>query len=510
MIVYDSQGRSINIDTSKELGSGGEGIIYKMGNQVAKIYHSHIQPAMNMQFVNEISKLNGQFVKPVDIYYNKSKRVVGFSMPYMDMGKLKPFYDLFSKTVCNQENINTDFKIRVLESLAEGLNDAHSKDVVIGDLNPYNLLFDSRSAKVYFIDTDSYQTTSRPHSGIMLPDIRDWLTHKIDKNSDYYSYSVLAFNNFTFVHPFKGVHPKYKTIEERVLNKLSLLSGNKDIKIPSFYEPISETNVSNQFYQVFQEGKRFLVDVNKTNTTKVSVPLVTTTLLKSLSVKDIQHNVSFFVIQKNKMKVVSKSNVISWYDVDKHMTVSPGNSPVYVKPLFEQASIQIDDYIVSFTEDTYTIQDLNGYQLVKLNIFFPSLKRADNVIIQSISGKKWLLYPERTGLTTVRTEEDIRDAVRRGEYYCLKIKVNNRIKTYLAKQEGLKIKLGVELGDMRKFCVIGDNVFIPEDGRIDVYSFMHKVAEIECKFVTENSILSSCGAGIICQTDDKLMLINKI
>jgi hypothetical protein len=81
---------------------------------------------------------------------------------------------------------------------------------------------------------------------------------------------------------------------------------------------------------------------------------------------------------------------------------------------------------------------------------------------------------------------------------------------FLAEANGLKLELGSELEDMRNFCVIGDNIFVPEDKKIDVYSSLRKIAEIECDFVTENSILESCKSGIICQTDDQIFLINKI
>lgn len=507
MNVINSSGKQITIDVSKEIGSGGEGTIYKLPNkQVAKIYHSHIKPSINSSFLSDISKLNNKFIKPVELFYNKANAIVGFSMDYLDLSKMHPFTDLSSKAICNQKGYNDKFKIDVVTSLSESLLDAHQKGVIIGDLNPYNLLFDDKGV-VYFIDVDSYQTKNRPHSGIMLPDIRDWINHKISESSDYYSLSVLAFNLSTFVHPFKGVHKKYKKIEERVLRHLSLLSGDKDIIIPSFYEPISNSNIVNQFYDIYQQDKRFLVDISGINTIKKSVPLVTTTIIKSLSIKHIANNVRYYVILNNVLCIIGKNNKAQYFDVNTHSSFSKSSATFKNLPMTQFKS---GEFFVELTEDTYTIYDSKGFQTTKQSIFSPSLTKGNEVFIQSIAGQKWLLWASKMGLVTLRTTYDIRDAYKRERFFCVKIKESNIIKTYLAEANGLKLELGSELEDMRNFCVIGDNIFVPEDKKIDVYSSLRKIAEIECDFVTENSILESCKSGIICQTDDQIFLINKI
>jgi len=508
MKIFDNKGNEVTIDTSKELGSGGEGIIYKMSkDRVVKIYHSHIKPTINQTFLNELSKLSSQFIKPIDLYYNIRKQIVGFSMPYLDMGSMFPFTNLFSKAECNKNNYDSDFKKKVFDSLIKGLKEAHSHDVVIGDLNPYNLLF-TNNGDVYFIDTDSYQTNSKPHSGIMLNDIRDWLHDKIDKYSDYFSLSILTFNASTFMHPYKGVHKKYKTIEERVLKHLSILSKNTDIIIPSFYEPITNSRIHNQFLDIFQYDRRFIIDLDDLKIIQKSTPKIVTSIVNSLSIKQIQDNVKYYEVINNMLITFDKNNVMSQYDISVHSTFTTTFKPWSPHPLLFKSG----DYFIGLSNlaDSYTIFDLNIKQLYKNNIYIPSLVKGDEVLIQSISGQKWLLWAHPSGLFTLRTKYDIRDAYKRDKMLCIKIKEGNRIKTYLATVDGMSLELGPELDDMRRFCVLNNLTFVPEDKRLDVYSFSTKVAEISCDYITENSILTTSKAGIICQTDDKVILINKL
>lgn len=73
-------------------------------------------------------------------------------------------------------------------------------------------------------------TPHKPHNGVLLDDIRDWIQHpKINKTTDLYSYDVLVFWMLTFLHPFRGEYPICKTLEERVCKKPDWLNTHTQL-----------------------------------------------------------------------------------------------------------------------------------------------------------------------------------------------------------------------------------------------------------------------------------------
>jgi hypothetical protein len=60
-----------------------------------------------------------------------------------------------------------------------------------------------------------------------------FLNGVVNIKTDFFALSVITFNATTYVHPFKGVHAKIKSLRERMLYKLSVLSNDKDLIIES-------------------------------------------------------------------------------------------------------------------------------------------------------------------------------------------------------------------------------------------------------------------------------------
>lgn len=554
MNLYNKQGDIVlKLDSSKEITRGGEGMIFMHPTNpkiAIKVYHSTTKVGLSEVFVKELSVLGKEFIRPNELFYNYKKQIAGFSMGYLSTNKLYLFTDLASKSVCLKEGFSEIFKVKVLTSLRKSVDYAHDKGIVIGDLNPYNIFF-SKQGEVYFIDTDSYQTASKVHSGVMLPEIRDWTTIKINSDTDNFAYAILAFQASTFLHPYKGIHPKYKSLEERVVKHLSLLSGDKSIITPGFYEPLSDLRISDQFKQVFQADKRFVVDITGLKLVQKIVKPIQA-IEGDLIVKTLADNILSFGATDNFFYFNLDGLVRSWHvyecvgqgsfnsvSIIKADKVYSSRNYIFAS-LFgrlhnvttnsDMDNIRFDDNCLLMQshgkEDVLTIFDpfSSSYQLINLNelfknqlktstesIFVPSVFVKGGAAVQTISGQKWLLCTDNGILQTIRTSMDILNVHKTGGVMCLETKLNGVISYNLARQDGLDIEIGPQLDYMPHFAVGSDIILVPADGKISVYSMnaLNLILDIDCKLVTEQSVLKLCKSGILCQTDDRLYLINK-
>lgn len=551
MKLYDQTGKEVlTIDASKEINRGGEGAIFQHPADkklVVKVYHTGVKSSLNIAFAKELMKLGAEFIKPLELFYTKAGGIAGYSMKYLNVNKLFLLSTFNSKPTCQKEGFTEDFKKKVFENLTKSLEDAHKQGVVIGDLNPYNIFF-SGKGEVFFIDTDSYQTMSKKHSGVLLPEVRDWTTHEINQSTDYYAFCVLAFQSLTYLHPYKGMHKKYKTLEERAVKRISVLSGDPDLTIPGFYQPVNNKIVENDFVEIFQKDKRFIINLNAIKATKVQSRPAAIINQKDLTIRLICTDTKDFECAGNFMCLNNETNKTLMYDVSKKQVAlklselkTPNNTYCSSAGIFvdnygslewypkmskitnvrytsDDLVLQCGKQIVVFSDNTnsYMIYSMDhimsGQAMSKIStIFVPSVVLCKGCAIQTVSGMKWLLDFELGFLQTIRTNYDIRNAAKSGDFYMLEIKEGNDFKNYLAKKNGLNIELGESFSSPRSITQVGENVLVTDDKKILVYSglTLRKMAEIDCDVVTEQSTLSYCNAGIFCQTDSNLYLLNK-
>lgn len=261
--IQDTNGVRYNIDDTKTLGSGGEGSIYSLGNgKVAKLYFK-ASDALSQTKITELSHLDGNlFVKPqiaVTGDYN------GYIMEELNLSDYYPIYSLYSPMFANKRGLPNDYKRVLAEKLIKGVKNAHDNGIVIGDLNPFNIMVNDK-LDLKFIDVDSYQTKSHKHNDKLLEEVRDYYFNgKVSEDSDYFALSVMVFNLFTGLHPYKGIHKTYRDkLKDREINNISLLNEKEinNIKVPKFYTPISDAALKDMFYEIYQLNKRFLIDMN--------------------------------------------------------------------------------------------------------------------------------------------------------------------------------------------------------------------------------------------------------
>lgn len=284
MNLVTRSGKKYVAKASNEIARGGEGRILTVSGDkriALKIYHPG-RTALDENRFNHLTKLDATyFVKPEELLW-EGKSLVGFTMGLLS----KEYFvlqSLFDKNFCKNNNITLDIKMKVIRGMIAAMKSAHSLGIRIGDFNQYNIMVNVKG-DVKFLDVDSYETPSHPHSGILLDEIRDYYYQgRVSQNSDYFALSILIFNMACYVHPFKGIHARFKKISDRMLNKIPIFKKDPDLKLPNFYEPLKQPELLKQFERMYMGAvERFIIDVDSQQIASIiaTSPLAKPTLKK--------------------------------------------------------------------------------------------------------------------------------------------------------------------------------------------------------------------------------------
>ena len=169
--VIPSEGSKVFSDKGKEyvlgglIGSGGEGSVYSINSPdyVAKIYDAEHCTARRRDKLSMMlkAKLKKKGIcLPCEILYTANKEFTGYIMP---KAKGSSLLALFNPHIFNSKfpGWKKADMIKLSVTILRKISYLHSQDVIIGDINPRNILVVSPE-EVYFVDTDSYQYRGFP------------------------------------------------------------------------------------------------------------------------------------------------------------------------------------------------------------------------------------------------------------------------------------------------------------------------------------------------------------
>lgn len=547
MKFNDGAGGIIYLNQNDSVASGGEGKIFihpNNKNHAIKIYHDPKPHSFKAKF-NELAPLSANnFVKPLSPLYNKNNGVAGFIMSYIDTSKYFVFKKLTSKTFCIQNKLDRKFKYKVYQNIKTALQNASNNNIIIGDLNPYNIFID-KNANVMFVDVDSYGTKSFPHNGVILDDVRDFvLDPHINEKTDCYAFNVLIFWMFTYVHPYRGMLAGYNSLKERAINCVSVLKKRTGLKLNNVYEEFTNPVIIEQFIEVFENKKRFIVDLAATQTTIAPqlnyIPPALNN--KDVYIQMISQNILNIKCSKNLMslkkdgyfEIFNLSNYgkasLKW---NKHVDEAFIGQQNFLllqdgKLIFNNNTIKnvtiennnkiFSDYygIMVFNENNTCIK-INPDAIINnnadfdiMNCFYPSVN-VEDAVLQQIGDKTFLLILNGTSHRTIPLEKNIKNAYYRHNVVLVEYIENNNVKYSLYSTKEYKIKHITDLDDFSYFGVNDDLIFIPGEEVIKVFSISSnkEILNIECKQCKSHSKIFYTNAGIVLYTDGNVYLLNK-
>lgn len=533
MYKYKS-GKSIDLSKSKEIAAGGEGKILEHPTdrtKVVKIYHTPRKKDFD-KHLEALSLLSDHFIKPDDVLYTDKNQVAGFIMDYVNFNDYWLFNNLFNKGFCNSNNIDNHFKILVLEQMKLCVEEVHSHNIVIGDLNQYNI-FVSKKGKVLFVDVDSYGSKSQPHSGVIIEDIRDWTTLNINRETDSWSYDILAFWSTTFMHPFKFISKTNKqTLEQRVKDGKSILSNIPETIIPPIFQaPTGDT--LRQFKEIFS-GRRYLISLSGIPVPVTPIVFKQNLQSSKLDIFEIASNVThvntvnnyftyrtadsdWHYVESNILKRVReliiyhdrdylypsdiKDNIAS---VKGDSLIDRKNTTVFGKPEFYFNDGYLS--VLSYDENIQTNYNLNnqlsGIDNLKTAVFARSVIYRD-APIQNFGAKKYLNVPIKNNYNLIPIHFGTMNAYYSRGIYGLEYKESNKSVKFSI-SDG---KHEAQLDYFPYFAVKDKIVFVPDDNHIKVYKDFLPIAEMEAP-CSKSSKLYSVASGILLLENNTLYLLN--
>jgi serine/threonine protein kinase len=149
-----------------EISRGGEGVIYstQVTSHVVKIYLDKKLTQDKLDKISLIikSKVNIKNVCfPVELLKNSKGEIVGYLMPKAEGKTLQSQIMTKPSLLRNFPKWEKSDVVKVCMRIVETIRELHNANVIIGDINPNNILL-TKSGDVYFVDTDSFQIENYP------------------------------------------------------------------------------------------------------------------------------------------------------------------------------------------------------------------------------------------------------------------------------------------------------------------------------------------------------------
>lgn len=553
MKTYDKTGTLLHeIDESKEIARGGEGRIIDMGSdKVAKLYLPGVKPLEEIKF-NELTELKSNtFIKPDELMFDKNRQIIGFVMKKVS-SNFYPLLSIFNKNFCVREGISDKVKSTINDNLIDALKFAHNKNIVIGDLNPYNILVNDKGM-VHFLDVDSYETPSAKHSGIMLEDIRDFLYGgEVNVNSDYFALSVLMFNSLSYVHPFKGVCKSMPRMADRMCAKRSILTGHPDVIVPKCYESITDLNLLSQFEKIFNLGERFMINIQAKGQTTAKVKkqsVLTVTKTNELVIHIVRTGeIINSYASKERLVLITDQNQMLVYDVSLKGTsklilekngVNPKNKVFVHKndvyTLADNTLVNVmDDRIMMKFETSSIKSELYGSTLVivtagtmyKLDlstqcagvISYSTVEtyggRFNGLysLFQNVSGNTVLFY-EKGGLNSVFMKSKIKALHQSGNVGMIEQVENEKMCYKMITIKNMQVEeFDCDYSSIRMFDNLNDSLIVmPNDDKLTFItpSSMTEIASFKTSRVSADSVIHCTNSGIIVRNQDIVYCMNR-
>lgn len=215
------------IISSKPIGVGGEGKVYRVANSgrknlVAKIYNKYPDEERQSKLKRMVAICDTKLLEvcawPNELLIDtKTGTICGFTMP--EISDSEPFHHYYSPAwrKQNQPFSSWESLLKLSANLAAAFNAVHSKGIIIGDVNPNSVRVRS-NGRVVLIDVDSFQISYQNQIFRCRVGVPSFTAPEIlsancsfdsvnrELNHDLFGLSLLVFHTlFMGRHPFAGV-----------------------------------------------------------------------------------------------------------------------------------------------------------------------------------------------------------------------------------------------------------------------------------------------------------------
>lgn len=236
-------GKKVRLDPSAYVAAGGEASIYSHGGQALRIYHErkNMPPQARLTELAKITCPN--VVKPIETILDQATgEEIGFSMAFVT--GTEPLCRFFAQLFRKNNNISPANIAKLVVDIQSTVGQLIKEGFLPVDLNEMNILPSMTDYNPWFIDIASWATPSFKATAIM-ESVRDPLVknNEFTAGSTWYSFGVIATQLYLGIHPFHGVHPKWKmNWQKRMQENASIFEAG--VKVPSLVPPFSTVPAS--------------------------------------------------------------------------------------------------------------------------------------------------------------------------------------------------------------------------------------------------------------------------
>lgn len=211
MILYTDEEKKIYVE-DKPLGSGGEGVIYaiKPSSEIedtdkflVKVYKVGNANRQKLELLRNVLRDTMDSISfPFEILYDRDYKCRGYLMHRFSGVSLHE--TVFIPKLVKMSGWNRVDLALLAKRILKLFVDLHSVGILMGDINPFNILVNQQNLKPYFIDVDSYQTFDAPCPVYTEEFLSPRLTEMgvssgaffREMEDEYYAISVLLFKIF--------------------------------------------------------------------------------------------------------------------------------------------------------------------------------------------------------------------------------------------------------------------------------------------------------------------------
>lgn len=278
-IINKTNKQQISLTDKYFKASGGQGTVYIKDNMVYKIYHNNV-PCIEEFKIKELNKINNdQVILPIDILLSLDGNNIGYTMKLVEDGY--EICQLFNKAFKERHSLNNNQLTELVIQLKQIVYDVHKAKCLIVDLNEFNFIVNKNFNKIYSIDTDSFQTPNYKATALM-ESVRDRHNKTFHEDTDWFAYAIVTFQLYMGIHPYKGIHSKYRNINDRMINNISVF--NKEVRLPSIcpsFDTIPK-QLKDWYIELFDKGVR---SAPPDNFDEITIPIVRRAIENLISVK---------------------------------------------------------------------------------------------------------------------------------------------------------------------------------------------------------------------------------
>lgn len=251
---------TLTLSASHYVTSGGEGAIYRVGNDIIKIYADPEKMRRDgmIEKIRLLSAIQHPFiVAPRGIVTVSSGEPIGYHMPFA-LGE--PLPRVFTNDFRHRSGFSDASAMLLVDGMRTAVDYAHHAGAILVDANEFNwiaVVNDPAHPTPRIIDVDSW-AIGKFGASVIMPSIRDRHTKGFTTLSDWFAWGVVTFQVFTGIHPYKGKIPGFGPgdLESRMAaNKSVFTPGvqlNRAVRDLSVIPP----KLLSWYEAVFQSGER--------------------------------------------------------------------------------------------------------------------------------------------------------------------------------------------------------------------------------------------------------------